>query len=48
MFCPATVHSFAEISLEVITENQTCGMTELLELNVHWNSAVWDLDSETG
>lgn len=32
MFCPATVHSFVEVSLEVITENQTSGMAEFLEL----------------
>lgn len=38
MFCPNTVHSFTEISLEVITENQTPGMAEFLELK-------WDLDS---
>lgn len=34
MFCPATVRSFAEISLEAITENQTYGMTEFLELKI--------------
>lgn len=34
MFCPATVHGFAEISLEVITENQTPGIAEFLELKM--------------
>lgn len=34
MFCLATVHSFAEISLEAITENQTYEMTEFLELKM--------------
>lgn len=34
MFCPATEHSFAEMSLEVITEKQTPGMAEFLELEM--------------
>lgn len=34
MFFPATVHSFAKISLEVKTETQTYGMTEFLELKM--------------
>lgn len=34
MFCPATVHSFAKISPEAVTENQTYGMTEFPELQM--------------
>jgi len=42
MFCPAPVHGFAKISLEVAMENQTYGITGLLELTMQVGFRSWD------